>query len=394
MNTTRRLLLAAALAGGSLLLMSSGVLASGGDSHGGGRAAQPAHQQTAAAQQPSGSTCDVPGRACDPSKTDHDNGVGNNCDPGYGQGNQAKFPPDETATSCRSTSGTSGEAGSNSAPTQISNGCDTTATHHDNESATGSMHESSTAEAHDSGTRSSSASCQQTTGQQEQEVVETENGSTLAIEKVTVVEAAKRLTMTFAIKGATGTAHVVVTVNRGTSPATITVNGQELTETNLEMLIAGLSARLGQGGSVTLGANGGEVTIAPAAGGGFTITLPSGTVLAVSAGNLTTGTTTIAAGSTAEVGGVEVANGSQNANRPAGGTTLPAGSVAGLGGVSAMTANATAGIAAAGGNTAAAVGGAVSAATGAPLAQTGLPLLTGLLGLLLFGTGFVARRRR
>jgi chemotaxis protein histidine kinase CheA len=41
----------------------------------------------------------------DPSKKDHDNGVGNNCDPGYGEGNQAKMPPDEpTPTTCGSKS--------------------------------------------------------------------------------------------------------------------------------------------------------------------------------------------------------------------------------------------------------------------------------------------------
>jgi hypothetical protein len=88
-----------AIASSALVVLASGVQANedNSKSHSGAAAAPAAATTTSG-----GSTvCDVPGKACDPSKTDHDNGIGNNCDPGYGRGNQAKFPPDETTTSCR-----------------------------------------------------------------------------------------------------------------------------------------------------------------------------------------------------------------------------------------------------------------------------------------------------
>jgi hypothetical protein len=88
-----------AIASGALVVLTSGVQANedNSKSHSGAAAAPAAAPTTSG-----GSTgCDVPGQACDPSKTDHDNGIGNNCDPGYGRGNQAKFPPDETTTGCR-----------------------------------------------------------------------------------------------------------------------------------------------------------------------------------------------------------------------------------------------------------------------------------------------------
>lgn len=140
-----------AVAGTAMLFFSSGVWASG--SH---------HSST---PQPTGSAsrCDVPGKACDPSKTDHDNGVGNNCDPGYGQGNQAKYPPDESTTSCRSKTSTekaspatekksSGtEENSETAKTSGSVGaCDEDETSdEDHESSAGANHESMTAEDRD-----------------------------------------------------------------------------------------------------------------------------------------------------------------------------------------------------------------------------------------------------
>jgi hypothetical protein len=55
---------------------------------------------------------DVPAAAVDPSKTDTDNGAGNNCDPGYGRGNQARFPNDDTtAPACASSGAAASRAG-------------------------------------------------------------------------------------------------------------------------------------------------------------------------------------------------------------------------------------------------------------------------------------------
>ena len=71
---------AVALATGALLCLGTGALA-----------ADDGHQGAKAPTQASGER-DVPGRAVDPSRTDHSNGVGNNCDPGHGRGNQVKYP--------------------------------------------------------------------------------------------------------------------------------------------------------------------------------------------------------------------------------------------------------------------------------------------------------------
>lgn len=105
--TARRLTLAGAAAIAGLFLLAPAVLAA---SHPSVRAdANPSSGQPASA---TGSTTDrdVPGASVDPSKKDHDNGVGNNCDPGFGKGNQAKFGTEGQAvdprdTGCRSASG-------------------------------------------------------------------------------------------------------------------------------------------------------------------------------------------------------------------------------------------------------------------------------------------------
>lgn len=93
-HNLRRALIALALASGALLILGGGAQANGD----GGRA----HAGAPGAAQPAATGCDVPGTVCDPSKSDHDNGVGNNCDPGFGRGNQTRFAPDEkTTTGCR-----------------------------------------------------------------------------------------------------------------------------------------------------------------------------------------------------------------------------------------------------------------------------------------------------
>src|SRR5579859_4732717 len=114
--TIRRLIVAGSAAIASLFLLSPAVVAA---SHASNKAAQStaaAGQPPAAAGQPASAATptadrDVPGAAVDPSKKDHDNGVGNNCDPGFGKGNQAKFGTadqsvDPRDTGCRSASGT------------------------------------------------------------------------------------------------------------------------------------------------------------------------------------------------------------------------------------------------------------------------------------------------
>src|SRR5579859_112294 len=100
--TTRRLSVASLAAITGLLIFAPAVSAA---SHG---AAQAAHTTATAT---STTDRDVPGAAVDPSKKDHDNGVGNNCDPGFGEGNQARFGTagqavDPRDTGCRSASGT------------------------------------------------------------------------------------------------------------------------------------------------------------------------------------------------------------------------------------------------------------------------------------------------
>ena len=100
MPGVRKWLVAFSLATSAVIVFSYSVLAAPG----GHKAQAPPSRSPGAASTTAPAGCDVPGAACDPSKTDRDNGVGNNCDPGYGQGNQAKFPPDEASTSCRTTS--------------------------------------------------------------------------------------------------------------------------------------------------------------------------------------------------------------------------------------------------------------------------------------------------
>ncbi len=87
-----RLLICVLLAMGALVVSATAASASGHP-----------HQAAAPVSGAAATGCDVPGAACDPSKTDHDNGIGNNCDPGYGRGNQVKFAPDEKTTGCRTT---------------------------------------------------------------------------------------------------------------------------------------------------------------------------------------------------------------------------------------------------------------------------------------------------
>ena len=84
--TTRRLLVAGFSATAGLLLLSPGAFA---DARGQGNS-QPT-QTSATPATSRGSDRDVRGAAVDPSKKDFDNGAGNNCDPGFGRGNQAKF---------------------------------------------------------------------------------------------------------------------------------------------------------------------------------------------------------------------------------------------------------------------------------------------------------------
>src|SRR5579859_3977686 len=113
--TIRRLIVAGSAAIAGLFLLSPAVVAA---SHASNKVAQStaaAGQPAAAAGQPASATAptadrDVPGAAVDPSKKDHDNGVGNNCDPGFGKGNQDRFGTageavDPSATDCQSASG-------------------------------------------------------------------------------------------------------------------------------------------------------------------------------------------------------------------------------------------------------------------------------------------------
>ena len=94
------------LAAAGSLLISTGAMAYGKHSP-----AAPAASQSTADR-------DVLGAAFDPSKKDHDNGVGNNCDPGWGRGNQARFPNQAgDSTGCRSKASTAAVSAATAAET-------------------------------------------------------------------------------------------------------------------------------------------------------------------------------------------------------------------------------------------------------------------------------------
>ena len=76
------------------------------------------HSPAAPAASQSTADRDVLGAAFDPSKKDHDNGVGNNCDPGWGRGNQARFPNQAgDSTGCRSKASTAAVSAATAAET-------------------------------------------------------------------------------------------------------------------------------------------------------------------------------------------------------------------------------------------------------------------------------------
>lgn len=203
-------LAALAVASAGVLVLGTGAFA--WDRHASASELRPGAQSFGQARVATG--CDVPGRSCDPSKTDHDNGVGNRCDPGWGRGNQAKQPkPDEVITGCRAkaasseqesqteetskpsspsqteqmsqTSPSTGEVEATSAPCQETED----STQSDRESKTAERHEAAEAETHDSGKAETEQEC---AASQKGEVEE----SSKATVTVTVEASPKTVTVT------------------------------------------------------------------------------------------------------------------------------------------------------------------------------------------------------
>lgn len=344
MQTSKRVFMALAAAGAGALFLSSGAMAAG--NHG----SNPGHGAAQASSTSSG--CDVPGKSCDPTarggteKTD--NGVGNNCDPGYGRGNQAKFPPDESTSTCR----TQPESGSN-------------------------QPEGST----QSGQNEQPEQSGQSQNAERPQIV-TEKNELLGLEKIALESNEGTFTLTVVVTGSNGTAPETFTVVVNGNH--VTINGQEL-QGNVEETIEGLLARLEANGTISLGNTGGELMVGQLPGGGFTITLPNGTVLTFTGGVLASGATTIPTGQSGEISGVQVSNGTAptSTTAPSGHVLANSATAPGSGTGLGLAANAAMG----------AASGLVSAATGTPLAATGLPILGGLAGLLMVGFGLIARRR-
>jgi hypothetical protein len=96
------LLTAFVVAAAGVLMLSNAVFAA--DRHAAGAAQASSSVSTS-------SDRDVPGAAVDPSHKDRDHGVGNNCDPGWGRGNQADFPNQSgDSAGCGTTAAGAGQA--------------------------------------------------------------------------------------------------------------------------------------------------------------------------------------------------------------------------------------------------------------------------------------------
>jgi hypothetical protein len=389
--------MACGLACASLLVLSTAVSA---DAH--KPSGHPTPAAGAASTNSSTSKCDVPGAACDPSKSDHDNGVGNNCDPGYGEGNQAKFAPDETTTGCRTKPADTESSESqkseeqnqtpeqpNTPPAPVVAPCSTTTTvsHSDNESTTGSDHESNTAEMHDSGTetRTDSDSCTTTT-------------------TVTIPESSP-LTITLTEKHEKVEQTVTITIEK----LVVETQGNQVVLT-----ITGLVNNETETFEVTLPANLTEISglnLEELPGGGISLTLPNGTVLTFTGGVLSVNGTTVPTGTSLNVSGITITtapgtpsgtvlgSSSSSPSSPATGVSGTTGGSSPLG-IALGTTLGRVGLASAGtslGNSLSGVAGevesAANSATGVGLAATGLPILGGLVGLVLFLTGMAIRRR-
>ncbi len=340
---------ATAAASAGALILSTGALA--------------ADHHTSSTSQSSGSErsmatiakgCDVPGASCDPSKTDHDNGVGNNCDPGYGRGNQRKMPPDEASTSCRTKASSAERSGS-------TNG----------ESEQGASEESSGKRMGESTEAPENLTLTASGGEVEG----------MRLEKVMVREIAENEFELTLIRANTET--TVVHVIRHGNRMEAKLNGETI-PANMNAQLQGLLARF-EAGELNLG--NGQVRVSELPGGAFSITLPNGTVLSLNAGVLSAQGKQLPAGSTATLAGLPVSN-----------VTAPSGGTLGASGMAATTGTSATGQNRGGANGNAGVGGvlgaAENAAAGAPLAATGLPILAGLVGLILFGFGAAVRRRR
>ncbi len=311
----------------------------------------------------------------DPSKKDHDNGVGNNCDPGYGEGNQAKMPPDEpTPTTCGSksqqvkqetketkqeTKETKKETKETTQESKETTQESKEQTEQQNEEQTEQENE----EQNESETEQNEEQSEQET--EEQNESETEEQNEEQNEQETEVENQAEITIVINENGQFVINNNVVVNNVITiGGVTVTVNGNSL----VFNLTSNITIHLG---ATTVAFSNGEVLVngqvltGSMTVNGMTFSLKGGVLTITFASTTPSSTTTTAPTASGTVLGEMANRTGANGNGASGG-------------VLAETATAA------------------SAASGAVLASTGLPIAGGALGglLVLIGAGMAAIRRR